>query len=242
MIQLKINNKTAYINGKEYKNDVAPVILNDRTMVPVRFISEAFGSNVMWNEKDEVVTILNRKKYFDTVDDCAFDFGMHFNATSVAIFRETGAIIYEDKNNGYFWDNPKIGFEKSIVWTNHLVKEGVAFIHTHSGGNVSITNSMSYQDKSYSREVKRPYYMCDSGGNMYVYDESVSKSQKFIKDGLPVDGKYIDIKESSKAMNKYFGGKYFGLASEFDIGYIADFYNRMYLKGVNYTEYQYYRK
>lgn len=241
-VQMKIGSKTAYINGREYENDVAPIILNDRTMIPVRFISESFGACVMWDEKDESVTILNRKKYFDSIDDCAFDFGMYFNALSVAIFRETGAIIYEDKNNGYYWDNPKIGYEKSIVWTNHLVKEGVAFIHTHSGGEVSNTNAMSYSDKSYSEEVNRPYYMVDSGGNMYVYDKNKSKAQRFIKTGLPVDGKYIDIKESSDAMNKYFGGKYFGLAGEFEIGYIADFYNCMYLKGVNYTKYPYYRK
>ena len=84
--------------------------------------------------------------------------------------------------------------------------------------------------------------MCDSGGNLHKYDESIKHSQVFVKSGLPVDGKYTDIKESSEAMNKYFGGKYFGLAGEFEIGYVADFYNRMYMKGVNYTKYPYYRK
>ena len=38
-------------------SDVPPFIENDRTMVPVRFISEAFGADVYWNEEARLVTI-----------------------------------------------------------------------------------------------------------------------------------------------------------------------------------------
>jgi hypothetical protein len=40
----------------------APAELKDeRTMVPLRFISEAFGANVDWNDKEKVVTIETKK-------------------------------------------------------------------------------------------------------------------------------------------------------------------------------------
>lgn len=42
-------------NGKIIKSDVAPYIQNERTMVPIRFISETLGYKVTWdNDKREV--------------------------------------------------------------------------------------------------------------------------------------------------------------------------------------------
>ena len=42
-------------NGKIVKSDVSPYIQNERTMVPIRFISETLGYNVTWdNDKREV--------------------------------------------------------------------------------------------------------------------------------------------------------------------------------------------
>ena len=40
------------INGKEVKTDVDPYIKNGRTMVPVRFISEALGAEVDYYEEE----------------------------------------------------------------------------------------------------------------------------------------------------------------------------------------------
>ena len=37
--------------------DVAPVVINDRTLVPVRFISEALGAEVEWLDDIQVVKI-----------------------------------------------------------------------------------------------------------------------------------------------------------------------------------------
>jgi hypothetical protein len=41
--------------------DVSPYIHNDRTLVPVRFITEAFGAEVEWNSKDQKITITLKK-------------------------------------------------------------------------------------------------------------------------------------------------------------------------------------
>lgn len=57
-IQLDIGNETAYLNGEEKILDTAPIIVNDRTMFPIRFIAESFGLNVNWNEQDKTVTIV----------------------------------------------------------------------------------------------------------------------------------------------------------------------------------------
>lgn len=42
-------NTTYYINNVRYSMDVKPFVVNDRTMVPIRFICEAFGYDVKWD-------------------------------------------------------------------------------------------------------------------------------------------------------------------------------------------------
>jgi len=49
----------AYVNGGAVKIDVAPVILPPgRTFVPVRFISETFNAQVLWNEGLKEIQII----------------------------------------------------------------------------------------------------------------------------------------------------------------------------------------
>jgi hypothetical protein len=49
-IKLYINNKTAYRNEVPIKLDVPPLIINDRTFIPLRFFSEAFSCSVLWDD------------------------------------------------------------------------------------------------------------------------------------------------------------------------------------------------
>lgn len=56
-ILLTIDNTTAYLNGAAQVLDTAPTIINDRTMLPIRFIVESFGCDVAWNGDTQTVTI-----------------------------------------------------------------------------------------------------------------------------------------------------------------------------------------
>jgi hypothetical protein len=48
-IKLTIGSKTAMVAGKSYLMPVAPYIVKDRTLVPLRFIAEAFDCEVSWD-------------------------------------------------------------------------------------------------------------------------------------------------------------------------------------------------
>ncbi|OPJ56307.1 N-acetylmuramoyl-L-alanine amidase family protein [Alkalithermobacter paradoxus] len=50
------------LNGVELRNDVPPVILNNRTLVPVRIVSESLGAKVEWNSITRTVTITRDDK------------------------------------------------------------------------------------------------------------------------------------------------------------------------------------
>lgn len=56
-IKLKINSKQATINGKQVTLDVAPTIQRNTTFVPTRFVSEALGVEVKWDQKKRTVTL-----------------------------------------------------------------------------------------------------------------------------------------------------------------------------------------
>lgn len=58
-IELTIGSKKAYVDGNEVTLDCEPIISNNRTLVPIRFISEAIGCEVEWDSKAKKVTITN---------------------------------------------------------------------------------------------------------------------------------------------------------------------------------------
>lgn len=58
-VVVAIGNTTAYNGGKFIEIDQPPLLIDDRTMVPLRFISEAYDCKVDWDEKTQTVTITN---------------------------------------------------------------------------------------------------------------------------------------------------------------------------------------
>lgn len=56
-IALRIGEKKATINGQSVTFDAAAQILENRTFVPLRFISEAYGADVVWHAPERLVTI-----------------------------------------------------------------------------------------------------------------------------------------------------------------------------------------
>jgi len=62
---LTVGEKTLDINGTVSTMDVAPVITGGRTMVPVRFVSEALNARVEWNEAAGNVTVVQAGHWID---------------------------------------------------------------------------------------------------------------------------------------------------------------------------------
>ena len=56
-IVLQINNRNVLINNTTFTNDVAPVIVDNRTMVPIRVVTEALGGKADWNAASQTVTL-----------------------------------------------------------------------------------------------------------------------------------------------------------------------------------------
>lgn len=60
-IVLTINQTTALINGNKVELDVPGKIINDKVMIPIRFVSEAMGMEVQWDSTNRAVRINERE-------------------------------------------------------------------------------------------------------------------------------------------------------------------------------------
>ena len=54
-IKLPVDSDIAYINGEKVQLDTETELINKKTMIPVRFVSENFGMNVLWDDSTRTV-------------------------------------------------------------------------------------------------------------------------------------------------------------------------------------------
>ncbi len=76
-IILQIGSTAVIVDDQAIINDVAPVIRNDRTLVPIRVITEALGGQVAWNEAAKEVTLtINGKEIKMTIGKALEKYGV----------------------------------------------------------------------------------------------------------------------------------------------------------------------
>lgn len=57
VVQITIDSTTAYVNGQAQTLDVPAMAVDGRTLVPVRFVSEALQADVQWIQETQTVQI-----------------------------------------------------------------------------------------------------------------------------------------------------------------------------------------
>ena len=77
VVVMQVGSKTMFVNGKTYEKDAAPVIMNDRTLVPIRFVTESLGGTVAWNaETKEVTLVIDGKEIKMTIGKTIEKYGV----------------------------------------------------------------------------------------------------------------------------------------------------------------------
>ncbi|CCO08789.1 stalk domain-containing protein [Desulforamulus hydrothermalis] len=66
-ITLQIGNRTAVRNGIPLSMDVPPQIVNGRTLVPLRFFSEAFSCRVAWQPSENLIQIFSPPQAMEVI-------------------------------------------------------------------------------------------------------------------------------------------------------------------------------
>lgn len=121
-VSLTINNSDITVNGEKKTIDVAPQIIGDRTMLPIRAVVEQFGCTVDWDDDTKSVIIIDWDGYANEIaqkapsfynymkdssatyknykssfaGDINFDFAMKIPSYTDDV---TGAVVEAEENN-----------------------------------------------------------------------------------------------------------------------------------------------
>lgn len=112
-VRLQIGNRTAYRNDKPVFLDVPPIIIDGRTLIPLRFFGEAFNCKVDWDSSNKTVKIMSPPKDMTVVGFYAL--GDRETSSWTDLFGRD----YPDKGNG----NTDVVGEVALGWYS-LDKEG----------------------------------------------------------------------------------------------------------------------
>lgn len=55
--QVKIGSNTLYVNGNSQNMDVSPIIINNKTMLPISYVANALGYSLNWDAGNNTITI-----------------------------------------------------------------------------------------------------------------------------------------------------------------------------------------
>lgn len=59
-VVIKINSTTALVNGEEKEMDIPAKIINDKTMIPLRFVSQAIDKDVAWDGNTRTASVKDK--------------------------------------------------------------------------------------------------------------------------------------------------------------------------------------
>ena len=133
-IRLTIGRTDASLDGGPAKLDVAPIIENGRTMLPIRFIAESFGYGVTWYEGDKTVTISKKDGTAKL---------LYQGQGSVRIQTAEGKVIYVDPYAGSGYDLPA---DLILVTHGHRDHNNLDLIKTRNDGCAVVTHVEALKD------------------------------------------------------------------------------------------------
>ncbi len=120
-VVLTIGNSKIYVNGSSIALDTPACVVNNRTLVPVRAISEAFGAEVNWDSVTQTVIISNNNKTSKKVDITYSDlYNQYYRNTSIpnyssVIGERPNEIWVRDKNYIYMYNYTEEGDKIDMV-------------------------------------------------------------------------------------------------------------------------------
>ena len=137
-VSLQVGNFTAQVDGLAVPLDVAPIILNSRTLIPLRFFSEAFGCAVLWDGPASTVRVSSPVRAMEVSAWYAMDgnwnglFGSDYPIAASGGTDAIGTVIfgwYEMNEAGMLITNGTKGWKKPVGWADALASARLYGLH-----------------------------------------------------------------------------------------------------------------
>lgn len=106
-ISMRVNETSAYVNGEPLNMDVAPKVVDGRTLIPVRFIAESLGADVKWDGENRIVYIKENATDVNPTTDNIVINGIDIGYADGSYFTKNGSSCYNT-----YWIKDKNGFQR----------------------------------------------------------------------------------------------------------------------------------
>ncbi|HHW03253.1 MAG TPA: AMIN domain-containing protein [Thermoanaerobacterales bacterium] len=175
-----------YIGSQKVETDVAPVIVNGRTMVPLRVISENLGASVYWDNAQRMVKVttstktillvINNKKAVINDQEVTLD------APAIIIEGRTMVplrFIGESLGAGVFWDSAQrrvviTRAEPKIIDFSYETVNGKPSVVLKGDSPLEYTEEASAGKNQIAIDIKGQ--MATEKNALYIYDDFIEKA------------------------------------------------------------------
>lgn len=117
-VSLTIDSSSMTVNDSLVSLDSPACIIEGRTLVPVRAVSEAFGTNVNWNANTRTVTITSAKKSTELTED---EISVKLKANGSALIIENRSDYAFSFNAAMINDSPVFEFKLDGKKTSNVI-------------------------------------------------------------------------------------------------------------------------
>lgn len=175
VVVMTIGKKAYTVNGVKKTMDTVPRISKDRTYLPMRFVAEALGVKVQWDEK-------NRAALFGDME-----IGKKVKGEKVQVYKNVTVTIPEDKKDMFLYKEEKMddGFLRKGLYEK---KNYDADKETGWLGNFEIADRPASEVPSYviaRMGEKYLIFSCPSDVQWNLNDKALEKAFQDARDQLP---------------------------------------------------------
>ena len=209
-ISLEIGSNEMTVNDEKVSLDTAPVIIDDRTLVPLRAVSEALDCNVDWNGDTKTVAIAPHKyneyytqKLMENLPKDENYVISPFSLEMAMMMASEGAVGDTKQEITKAFNSPNTSLYSQIITDN-------------KNKGIDIANSI--------------WFNKDSGENAYFADDYQKKIQTDYKGTAQSVTNDDSIEMVNEWIEKQTNGKITDMLSEENRGYVCALVNAIYMK------------
>jgi len=172
------------VNGQEIKPDVPPQIINGRVMVPVRWVAEALGANVWWDEQNMAV-VVSYSKEVTTESNIGLISQYLRKADTPKQFVENFAHALQNRNGAVarLFLTPEIReqIKPEVIGPSTPIKKFEI-------------NESTVSNNIYSYNIKAYYGPYGNWPPMLAFEMNLTVEPEKYHDGSPIPGRYFITK------------------------------------------------
>ncbi len=162
------------IDGETLSSDVAPQIINSRTMVPIRVISENLDASVYWNGTDRSITVSKGSNtlvlYADQTNYTLNGTAQTLDVPATIVSGRTLVplrVVGEALDCGVEWDNGTVYLSQTIIQVNAL--GAGEYVNLRSGPGTSYSIVGKVYGNQYLQVLRK---VSGEGGDWYKIETS----------------------------------------------------------------------